>query len=63
MFWCSVGGGGWGGCAPNQPREEVDVNALAEEMASLGFIQGWGGRVPDVESHEEFADVGSGFQK
>ena len=32
-------------------------------MASLGFIQGWGGRVPDVEPHEEFADVGSGFQE
>ena len=57
-----MGGGGWGGCGPNETGEEVDVNALAKEMASLGFIQGRGGRVPDVESREEFADVGSGFQ-
>ena len=62
MCWETAEDGGWGGYGSNEPGEEVDVDALAKEMASLGFIKGGGCRVSNVEPHQEFADVGSGFQ-
>ena len=42
-------------------HKRAQVYALAEEVAPLLFLECWGSSVPDVEPHEEFADVGRGF--
>ena len=61
MCWGTAEGGGWGGYGSNEQGEEVNVDALAKEMAPLGLIKGGSSRVSNVEPHQELADVGSGF--